>query len=494
MDVPSQPSEGQTFVLPLAEATRIARSKLLPNLPEKGLGAEQIQNHLREDIVPGLNRASQSPNYYGFVIGGVTPAAAFADNVVTEVDQNVHVHLPNETISTDVEDRALSMVCEMIGLPPAEWPHRIFTTGATASNVVGLACGREFVLREAAKVSSSGKYASVAEHGLFEAMKLAGKSRVQILTTVPHSSLRKAASIVGLGRASVVDVGMPDQRQIFDLPLLEKRLKEDTTIASILAVSCAEVNTGLFATNGQDMQHIRKLCDQYGAWLHVDAAFGLLARVLPENDEYSTLKAGVAGLELADSITGDAHKLINVPYDCGIYLSRHLDVGIEVFHNPNAAYLNTASTESTTSTDRMIPSPLNIGIENSRRFRALPVYATLAAYGREGYREMLERQIALARAIAQYLLDGKDYVLLPQHSKGNSSDPLQHIYIVVLFRAKDEQLNKTLVKRVNASRRLYVSGTEWDGSPAVRFAISNWEVDVERDLRIVKDVLVEAAS
>ncbi|KAK5713013.1 hypothetical protein LTR17_017726 [Elasticomyces elasticus] len=494
MDIPSQPSEGETSVLPSAEATRIARSKLLSNLPEKGLGAEQIQHHLRGDIVPGLNRASQSPNYYGFVIGGVTPAAAFADNVVTEVDQNVHVHLPNETISTDVEDRALSMVCELIGLSPAEWPHRIFTTGATASNVVGLACGREFVLREAAKANSSGKHASVAEHGLFEAMKLAGKSGVQILTTVPHSSLRKAASIVGLGRASVVDVGMPDQKHIFDLPLLEKRLKEDTTIASIVAVSCAEVNTGLFATNGHTMQHIRTLCDKYGAWLHVDAAFGLLARVLSKAEEYSSLKAGVAGLELADSITGDAHKLINVPYDCGIYLSRHLDIGIEVFHNPNAAYLNTASTESTTSTDRTIPSPLNIGIENSRRFRALPVYATLSAYGREGYREMLERQIALARGIAQYLLDSKEYVLLPQQPKGDSSDPLQRIYIVVLFRAKDEQLNKTLVKRVNASRRLYVSGTEWAGLPAVRFAISNWQVDVERDLQIVKDVLVEAAS
>ncbi|KAK0269468.1 hypothetical protein LTR35_014764 [Friedmanniomyces endolithicus] len=426
MNVPLRPKEAEILVLPSPEAIDAARSKLLPNLPETGLGAERTKAHLQNDIVPGLNRSSQSPKYYGFVTGGVTPAAAFADNIVTETDQNVQVHLPQETISTDVEDRALRMICELLDLSPDEWSHKTFTTGATASNVLGLACGRDYVLQTA----GAGPL-SVAEYGLLEASRLAGILRMQVLTTVPHSSLRKAASIVGFGGASVVDVGLPDQPHRFDIPRLEAHLKEWGIGSIVDSVLCGS------------------------AWLHVDAAFGLLARAVPQTEEYATLNAGVAGLELADSIAGDAHKLLNVPYDCGIFLSKHLELGTSVFGNPNAAYLNTASSEATLSTDRTIPSPLDLGIENSRRFRALPVYATLAAYGREGYREMLERQIKLARGIAAYLLQSKEYQLLPRPSSLEVSDArrLQDIYIIVLFRAIDDQLNKTLVQRLNAKNQ-----------------------------------------
>ncbi|KAK5131383.1 hypothetical protein LTR08_000986 [Meristemomyces frigidus] len=240
------------------------------------------------------------------------------------------------------------------------------------------------------------------------------------------------------------------------------------------------------------MHAIRRLCNRYGAWLHVDAAFGLLARVLPKTKEYHNVHEGVGGLELADSIAGDAHKLLNVPYDCGIFLSRHLQLGTEVFQNSNAAYLNTASTETPESTDRIIPSPLHIGIENSRRFRALPVYATLAAYGRDGYRDMLERQIHLARGIAKLILDNGEFELLPTPAGSDTSPDAQlsQIYIIVLFRAKDGALNNELVRRINATRKLYVSGTQWDGKPAARFAVANWQVDVERDLRIVEEVLL----
>lgn len=165
-----------------------------------------------------------------------------------------------------------------------------------------------------------------------------------------------------------------------------------------------------------------------------------------------------------------------------------------MFQNANAAYLNTASSETTASKDRSIPSPLNIGIENSRRFRALPVYATLAAYGRDGYREMLESQIHLARAIAKLMLANEAYELLPKpQSDVTVETRLSEIYIIVLFRANDERLNEELVQRMNATRKLYVSGTQWDGKPAARFAVANWQVDVERDLAIIKQVLEDVA-
>jgi glutamate/tyrosine decarboxylase-like PLP-dependent enzyme len=133
-------------------------------------------------------------------------------------------------------------------------------------------------------------------------------------------------------------------------------------------------------------------------------------------------------------------------------------------------------------------SPLNIGLENSRRFRALPVYANLVAYGREGYRTMLERQVDLSRGIARYILESDGYELLPQSSACHE-DILKGIYIIVLFRAVDEELNKQLVNKIKATRKIYVSGTAWDGKPACRFAVSNWMTDAKRDLPIIKQVL-----
>jgi glutamate/tyrosine decarboxylase-like PLP-dependent enzyme len=486
-------SSQQEYVLPSQEALQNARSTLLTSLPSQGIGFGQAQQHLQQDIVPALNGNSKSPRYYGFVTGGATPIATFADKLAVEEDQNVQVHLPNETVATNVEDAALKMLCELLGFDPSDWPHRTFTTGATASNVVGLACGREYVVAEAAK--RAGTSASIARDGLLEATRAANIHKIQILTTVPHSSLRKAASILGLGHASVIDVSSPTSPHHFSHPALKTALATPNT-ASIIAISAAEVNTGLFATTGlAELKAIRSLADEHGAWIHVDAAFGLQARLLlsqPEtNPSHEHITAGVAGLELADSITGDAHKMLNVPYDCGFILTKNLSLAQQVFQNPSAAYLNAPS-----SGENSIPSPLNIGIENSRRFRALPVYASLAAHGRVGYVEILKRQIKLARAIAAFVLEHPAYELLPLADESSSSleDRLARIYVIVIFRAKDEALNGELVKRMNRTRKLYVSGTQWEGKAAARFAVANWQVDVERDLAIVKEVLDEVSK
>ncbi|PSN62621.1 PLP-dependent transferase [Corynespora cassiicola Philippines] len=473
------------YVLPPQEVLSHARENLIQHLPTTGKGLEATIKHLNEEIVPGFNLSSRSPNYYGFVTGGATPAAALADNLVTLYDQNVQVHLPNETVVTELEDRALSMLCELLNLDPSQWPHRTFTTGATASNVLGLSCGREFVIAEASAVRSETTN-SVGERGIYEAMHRAGINKMQILTTVPHSSLSKAAGLIGMGRASVKTVGLEGAPHKFDIPLLRKLLEEPGA-ASIVSISASEVNTGLFSTSGLgEMQEIRKLCDMYGAWIHVDGAFGIMGRVLT-SPQYSTLIEACKGLELADSITGDGHKLLNVPYDCGFFFSRHREIASRVFQNPNAAYLSSGDTPDT------IMSPLNIGIENSRRLRALPVYASLSAYGADGYRDMLERQIILSRAIAEYILDSNEFELLPK-SDGTREQRLGNIFIIVLFRAKDDAINEKLVARIKEHNRVYVSGTSWDGKPACRFAVSNYKTDASRDMPIIKEALEAAVE
>jgi glutamate/tyrosine decarboxylase-like PLP-dependent enzyme len=208
----------------------------------------------------------------------------------------------------------------------------------------------------------------------------------------------------------------------------------------------------------------------------------------PSSERY--IFEGVEGVELADSITGDAHKLFNVPYDCGFYFSKHLDVAKSAFRNEGAVYLTSGDSSNS------IPSPLHIGIENSRRFRTLPLYASLHAYGQSGYVDMLRRQITVARSIALYIAGHPWYELLPielqeMAEEGRMGAVLNKIYIIVLFRGKQVDFNATLVNEINKTGRIFVAGTEWGGKPATRIAVANWQVEPGTTDEEVQNVLNE---
>ncbi|KAL2073304.1 hypothetical protein VTL71DRAFT_10628 [Oculimacula yallundae] len=460
--------------LPSLSNLGYAANSLPSSLPTTGLGEAATETHLLQDLTPGFNGPKTSSNYYGFVTGGVFPIAEVADNIVTAFDQNVQVHLSDQSVATAVEDKALSMLVELLDLGDG-WAGKTFTTGATGANVMGLACGREAVVDF--RLKALGESSGVGELGILGACLKAGIKEIQVLTTMGHSSLYKAGSIVGLGRASVKDIATSKAEPWkMDVDALERELQgASKDVVSIVALSMGEVNTGRFATDGPDMlQRVRDICDKYGAWLHIDGAFGIFARCLPSTDEFATLRKSASGVELADSICGDAHKMLNVPYDCGFFLTRSSTILSSIFQNPNAAYLSAGQSS--------IPSPLNNGLENSRRFRALPVYAVLLAYGRAGLAEMFARQVQLARGISKFLTESEDFELLATGPGQNGE--FDDVHIIVIFKTKNESINADLVQRINATRKMYVSGTKWDGNPACRIALSTWKVDVERDLRL----------
>lgn len=473
----------ETATLPSRHSLERAASALpRPSSPSYlvGVGPEAALRHINDDVVPALNGQNLSARYYGFVTGGTLPVAEAADNIVTALDQNVQVHLPSETACTAVEDAALAMVASLLGLQPDQWPGRTFTTGATASNVLGLACGREAVVSH--RLVAAGldpKLHSVGELGLMQACVVAGIREVQILTSMGHSSLYKAASIVGLGRKSVKALPLSDSEPFrLDIAAVERETAREG-VATIIVISAGEVNTGGFATScREDMERLRAVADKHGAWIHVDGAFGIFSRALPQTGEFAKLHEGVAGLELASSITADGHKLLNVPYDNGIFLTRDPTVQSEVFRNANAAYLATSAPQT-------IQSPLNIGIENSRRFRALPVYAVLLSEGRQGISDMFARMVRMARRAAAFVRASEAYELVVNE---------EAVGIVVLFRARDPGLNEVLVQRINGTKDIYVSPTVWNGSPATRLAVSSWRVDVERDGAVVEEVLARVAE
>ncbi|KAJ7198813.1 pyridoxal phosphate-dependent transferase, partial [Mycena pura] len=464
--------------LPPIEAIVRAEASLPVALPDIGVGLENIKQHLLNDIAPAFNGTSLSSNYYGFVTGGNTDASLFADWLTGGYDQNAQVHTPNETISGNVEDAALSLLQQLLSIDEDKFPGRTFTTGATASNILGLALGREYSVAAAGRRKSPPSNPSVAQVGLTKACLQAGVQKIQVLTTVPHSSLYKAASVVGLGANALISLPLSlEEPWRFDLHALQGHLSRSDRVASIIVISAGEVNTGRFATSGEEMSKIRALADEHGAWIHVDGAFGLQARVLLPSASHKTIVDGVHSIDLADSITGDAHKLLSTSYDCGFFFTRHLELQQAVFQNAATIIPDIGD----------IPSAQNLGIENSRRLRALPVYASLLAYGRTWHRVLLERQIALARAIARFVDTSDAYELLPKNTR------LTDIYMVVLFCARSPPLNADLVSRLNASGVIYVSGTRWDDAPATRIAVSTWRVDVERDSARVIAELEKAA-
>jgi glutamate/tyrosine decarboxylase-like PLP-dependent enzyme len=291
----SPPGASSNPALPPPSTIAEAASKIHTSLPAHGLGSAATLSHILDDLSPGFNGSKTSPHYYGFVTGGVLPVAEAADHVVTRWDQNVQAHLAHHGVATSIEWRAGGLLCDLQGLAGAAdgpaWRGRAFTTGATASNVLGLACGREAVLgwkmracgasvrargervlgsRRGREADVGGEGVGVGDLGLLEACRRAGVEGFQVLTTMGHSSLSKAASIVGLGRSSVKDVGMEAEPWKFDMQRLEEMLSRHGT-ASIVAVSCGEVNTGRYATSGlEEMRRLRELCDRFGAWLHVD--------------------------------------------------------------------------------------------------------------------------------------------------------------------------------------------------------------------------------
>jgi glutamate/tyrosine decarboxylase-like PLP-dependent enzyme len=336
-------------------------------------------------------------------------------------------------MSTDVERHTIGMVCELLGLSGFDGT---ITTGATAGNILGLACGREKVV-----------YEVTGEH-----VSEGGGGRVEVLSAGGHSSVSKASSILGIGRRNCLDLTSDGYAASFNIQELEKQLSLNgmSDKGSIVVATFGEVNTGTFTPR---ISEISSLCKQYKAWLHIDAAFGILARIHPSKGDLA------AGLELADSISFDGHKFFNVPYDCGVFLTRDMTVLSTVCGNVGAAYLGGVS-------DVGGYSPLNLGLENSRRFRALPLYASLLSLGREGYVDIVVRCCAFAEAMGKEIERSDKFRLL---------HPVE--FNIVLFQAvgyETVEQNERVKDGINGSGKIYLSGTKWKGEGALRIAVCNY--------------------
>ena len=415
------------------------------NLPDQGVGSLQALTELIAAADEGATR-STGPRFFHFVMGGVTPAALGADWLTSTINQ-VAYNWVSSPLAARLEQLTLTWLKELFGVP-REWSATM-TTAATTANLVGLASARRWWgLRHDVDVDQLG-FSGLPEVPIFASGYL-------------HASAIKALGIVGLGRSTP---------RIIAWDALERSLRELDGKPAIVIATAGDVNTGYF----DPIRDIAAITRRYGAWLHVDGAFGLYAAVAPSTRH---LVAGLAG---CDSIAVDGHKWLNAPYDTGFVFVRDGELHSGAF-SASAAYLGKEAFER--------PVFGNLAPEMSRRARALPVWATLRAYGRDGYRAMVERHLGLAQRVARQVDEAPDLERLAEV-------PLN----VVCFRfrpagvseAELDDLNRSLGDMVLEDGRVYFGTTEYQGKVAFRPAIVNWRT-TEDDVDLIVSVVRELGS
>lgn len=406
-----------------------------------GLGELAAIARFRAAFEPRLS-GSPGPRYFGFVTGGASPAGLAGDWLVAAYDQNVSNAVGS--IAARVEQLTVDAYRRLFGL--ADDMHGVFVSGATQSNTVALATARQWLGRRLG--------IDVAEQGT------AGLPPLRVLGGAPHASIGKAMAILGLGRAQLHPVGCLPGRTAVDPAALAAELAREPGRPTVVIASAGEVNTGDF----DELAAVAALCREHEAWMHVDGAFGLFAALLPAH------AANLAAVAQADSVTVDLHKWLNVPYDSALVYTRHPALQREVFRS-SSAYLGDT------------PDPLHYTPENSRRFRALPAWLTLAAYGRDGIAERIARNCTLASQLGEGIGAIPGIELL---------DRVRLNTVCFALQQRDAAARDRFLERLTADGRAFMTPTVLHGRPAIRAALSNWSTgadDIALTIAAVRDAL-----
>jgi glutamate/tyrosine decarboxylase-like PLP-dependent enzyme len=419
-------------------------------LPERGDGALAAIAELGRLGQEGATRSS-GPRFFHFVIGGATPAALAADWLTSALDQNASAWIAS-ALGTRLELVALDWLRQLFGLPKQFGG--VLVTGGTMANFLCLAAARDWCAEQLGS--------SAAEAGL------AGAPQIPVLTSgYVHASAMKSLALLGVGRANVRKLTR-DPRGRLDLDQLGPELDDLDGRPAIVIANAGEVNAGDF----DPIEEMAELAERHGVWLHVDGAFGLFARLSPRSAQLA------AGTERASSVSSDGHKWLNVPHDCGFAFVRE-DRWNRDSLSEGAAYLP--------APDDPRPTLAYHSPEGSRRARALVVWATLRAYGAEGYRAMVERHLDLATHLAARVDAESEFERLAEA-------PLN----IVCFRwrprgvPEDELdgLNRRLGEALLEDGRVFAGTTLFEGKVAFRPAIVNWRTH-EADVDLLVDVLSE---
>jgi glutamate/tyrosine decarboxylase-like PLP-dependent enzyme len=391
---------------------------------------EQLSTLAHDAVV-----ATAGPRYFGFVVGGALPTALATDWLTSAWDQNgaFFAHSP---LAAAAEVVAGDWLIDLFGLLKGSSVG--FTTGGTMANFTGLAAGRHALFKSAGW--------DVEKQGLI------GAPAITVVTSEEsHVSIFAALQMLGLGSERVVKVPSDEQGRMRADELRATLAKLQTP--ALVCAQTGNVNTGSF----DPISEIAGAVHEHEGWLHVDGAIGLWAAASPD---YRQL---IKGIELADSVSSDCHKWLNVPYDCGV-----------VFVRDAAAHLAAMSLHAAYYVlgDRAERDNCDWAPEASRRARGFTVYAALRSLGSDGISELVDRCCRLARRMAERLAKDPKVTIL--------NDVVLN-QVLVRF-ANDDQFTADVIRRVQDDGTCWLGGTVWHGMQAMRISVSNWsttEADID---------------
>jgi glutamate/tyrosine decarboxylase-like PLP-dependent enzyme len=416
-------------------------------LPDEGAEALEVIEELIAGVEPGLV-ATPSGRFFGWVIGGALPAALAADWLTSAWDQN-GVLLTSSPAAAGAEWVASEWLLDLLGLPANSAVG--FVTGAMAANFSCLAAARHEVFRRASwNVERDGL------RGAPDITVIVGEER--------HETVDVALRFLGLGETRSIVVPADDQGRI-RLDALADILAEVGNGPLIVCLQAGNVHSGAFDPIGEAVD----LAHRHAGWVHVDGAFGLWAAA---SGQYRQL---IAGTEQADSWATDAHKTLNVPYDCGIAIVANADA-MHAAMGVHAAYL--------IQDER--PDPFATVPEFSRRARGFTVWAALRSLGRRGVAEMVERFCAHARRFAAGLseMDGVRVV-----------NDVVFTQVCVSF--GPDEVTREVAARLLKDGTAWMTPSTWQGQAVLRISVSNWRTtdeDVDRTLAAVRRILAEVRA
>ncbi len=412
-------------------------------LPVQGMPAIQTMGLLEQAADSGGVVASSGPRYFGFVVGGTHPVSIAADCLASAWVQYSGVYELGPAVAV-AEQVTAEWLVELFGLP--EGTSVGFPTGCAMAHVVALASARHHVLAKAGwDVEHDGLQGAPEVHLVVGAQR--------------HLTIDLALRYLGFGTSRVIVVPSDAQGRMRTGELRKRLAGLDGPI--IVCAQIGDVNTG-------GIDPVDKICDiahERGAWVHVDGAFGLWAAASPK------LRRLVPGLEKADSWASDAHKWLNVPYDCGLVFVAHPEAHQSAMLNQRAGYLPAAAEEKR--------DPIEWVSDFSRRARSLPVWATLRTLGAEGIAERIDRCCSLARRFAAGLRG------LPGAEVLNKVTLNQ---VMVRF-GDDDELTRDVIKRLQEGGECWFGGTMWDGRAAMRISVASWQTtatDVDQTINVIQ--------
>lgn len=438
------------------------REALKRPLPEEGRDDTVVIDELVRDCDAGI-LGNAGGRFFGWVIGGATPAALAADWLTSAWDQNAALYACAPAVAV-IEEVTGGWLKQLLGLPNEA--SFAFTTGAQMAHVTALAAARTKIMQN---------------HGWdVERQGMTGAPAIRVLTSgQQHASLDRAVRLLGLGTDSIQAVGADDHGRI-DLHSLHQHLAQGGA-SPIVCLQAGEINTGAF----DQFAEATRLAHQHGAWVHVDGAFGLWAQV---SEQYRHLLAGVAD---ADSWTTDGHKWLNVPFDSGFGFVRHPHAHRDAMSIRAAYLVHAGEQDAEPDAQPQARDQIDWTPEWSRRGRAIPVYAAIRALGRRGIADIIERCSQLACRLATEIgaLDGAELLVTPQINQG-----------LVRFLAADgrhDDHTEQVIERIQRGGAAWFGGTTWKNMRAMRISVVNWQTtdhDVTRAVHAVREALYHPGS